>query len=57
MDASRDALSQLATKSDMVEIKASIKTELLELENRLIKWGVGLALGQTAVIAALVKLL
>ncbi len=38
--------SQLATKSD-----------LLEMENRLIKWGIGLALGQIAIIAALVKLL
>ncbi len=33
------------------------KTDLLELENRLIKWIVGIALGQIAVIAALVKLL
>ena len=38
--------SQLATKND-----------LLEMENRLIKWGIGLALGQIAIIAALVKLL
>jgi hypothetical protein len=30
---------------------------LLELENRLVKWGIGLALGQIALIAALVKLL
>ncbi len=39
-------LSNLATKSD-----------LLELENRLVKWVLGIALGQIAVIAALVKLL
>ena len=38
--------SQLATKND-----------LLEMENRVIKWGIGLALGQIAIIAALVKLL
>ena len=38
--------SQLASKSDM-----------LEMENRLIKWGIGLALGQIAIISALVKLL
>lgn len=38
--------SQLATKAD-----------LMEMENRLIKWGIGLALGQIAIIAALVKLL
>ncbi|MBI5330726.1 MAG: DUF1640 domain-containing protein [Betaproteobacteria bacterium] len=34
-----------------------LSAELLQMENRLIKWGIGLALGQTAVIAALVKLL
>lgn len=31
--------------------------DLMEMENRSIKWRVGLALGQVAVIAALVKLL
>jgi hypothetical protein len=46
-DAFAEAMdSQLATKSD-----------LLEMGNRLIKWGLGLALGQVAIIAALVKLL
>jgi hypothetical protein len=46
-DAFAEAMdSQIATKSD-----------LLEMENRLIKWGLGLALGQIAIIAALVKLL
>jgi hypothetical protein len=45
-DAFAEAMdSQLATKAD-----------LLEMENRLIKWGIGLALGQVAIIAALVKL-
>ena len=33
------------------------KTDLLELENRLVKWGIGIALGQIAVISALIKLL
>jgi len=33
------------------------KSDLFKMENRLIKWGIGLALGQIAVIAALVKLL
>ena len=33
------------------------KTDLLEVENRLIKWGVAIALGQAALIATLVKLL
>ncbi len=46
-DAFSEAMdSQLATKAD-----------LMDMENRLIKWGIGLAFGQIAVIAALVKLL
>ncbi len=46
-DAFAEAMdTQLATKSD-----------LMEMENRLIKWSIGLALGQVAIIAALVKLL
>ena len=46
-DAFSEAMdSQIATKSD-----------LLEMENRLIKWGLGLALGQVAIIAALLKML
>jgi len=34
-----------------------LDSRLLELENRLVKWGIGLALGQFAMIAALMKLL
>ena len=34
-----------------------LDARLFELENRLVKWGIGLALGQFAMIAALVKLL
>jgi hypothetical protein len=34
-----------------------LDSRLFELENRLVKWGIGLALGQFAMIAALVKLL
>lgn len=34
-----------------------LDSRLLELENRLVKWGIGLALGQFAMITALVKLL
>ena len=37
--------------------KDYLDARLLELENRLVKWGIGLALGQVALIAALVKLL
>ena len=41
---------EVATKKDLY-------TALNELELRLVKWGIALALGQAAVIAALVKLL
>ncbi len=34
-----------------------LDSRLFGLENRMVKWGIGLALGQVAVIAALVKLL
>lgn len=34
-----------------------LDSRLFELENRMVKWGIGLALGQVAVIVALVKLL
>ncbi|CAK0762772.1 conserved hypothetical protein [Gammaproteobacteria bacterium] len=37
--------------------KDYLDARLLELENRLVKWGIGLALGQVALISALVKLL
>lgn len=33
------------------------KMDLLALENKLVKWGVGVAIGQVVVIAVLVKLL
>ena len=37
--------------------KDYLDARLLELENRLVKWGIALALGQAALIATLVKLL
>lgn len=37
--------------------KDYLDARLLDLENRLVKWGIGLALGQAALIAALIKLL
>ncbi len=39
------------------EMELRLDSRFLELENKLVKWGIGLALGQIAVIAALVKLL
>ncbi|HQV88888.1 MAG TPA: hypothetical protein PK714_06800 [Nitrosomonas sp.] len=43
--------------AEAVDTQLFSKSDLMEMENRLIKWSVGLALGQVAVIAALVKLL
>jgi len=34
-----------------------LDARLYEMENRMVKWGIGLALGQFAMIAALIKLL
>ena len=45
-----ESQNNLATKDDL-------RRELLEQENRLIKWMFGVAIGQVAIIAALVKLL
>ena len=54
----------LATKSDMARLEASTKmdiarleTNMAKLEGRLIKWGVGLAIAQGALVVALIKLL
>ncbi len=46
-------LSQLATKADIAEVRR----ELVELKAELLKWMVGLLLGQAALVATLVKLL
>jgi hypothetical protein len=43
----------VATRNDINELRR----DMLEMELRLIKWGVGLALGQAAVVTTLVKLL
>lgn len=50
-------LSGFVNRADLKESENAVRRELLEVENRLIKWGVGLALGQAALITALVKLL
>ena len=39
------------------EVELRLVSRFLALENKRVKWGIGLALGQIAVIAALVKLL
>lgn len=42
--------------SEAMDTQLVSRSDLMGMENRLIKWSVGLALGQVAVIAALVKL-
>ncbi|SFE93580.1 hypothetical protein SAMN05428977_10371 [Nitrosomonas sp. Nm166] len=48
-----------AQKDAVAEGEHSVmsKSDLMETENRLIKWSVGLAVVQAAVIVALIKLL
>ena len=43
--------------SRLRELELRMDSRFLDLENRLVKWAIGLTLGQIAVIAALVKLL
>ncbi len=43
--------------SEVMDSQLVSKSDLMEMENRLIKWSVALALGQVAIISALVKLL
>lgn len=50
-------LSAFSTKGDLKELEGALKRDILEAENRLIKWGVAIALGQAALIATLIKLL
>jgi hypothetical protein len=55
-EAVADAFQEAQTDSLPVT-RDYLDSRLFELENRMVKWGIGLALGQAAVIAALVKLL
>ena len=48
---------QLATKADLTTGLAELKAELAETKAEILKWMIGLPLGQAAVIGALVKLL
>ena len=54
-------LDNLATNKSidnrLKEMELRLDSRFLELENKLIKWGIGLTLGQIVAIAALVKLL
>lgn len=48
---------QEAQEDSLPVTRDYLDAKIYEMENRLVKWGVGLALGQFAMIAALVKFL
>lgn len=48
---------EMATKADLAELRAATRADLAEQKAELLKWVIGLLLGQTAIIAALVRLL
>lgn len=59
-EALADALteqSQLATKTDLVELRMATKADLADAKTDLIKWVAGMLVAQAAVVATLVKLL
>ena len=43
--------------SEVMDSQLVSRSDLMEMENRLIKWRIALALGPVAIISALVKLL
>jgi len=49
-------LSSLATKSDLAELRAATKADLAEAKAEMIKWFVGVAFAQAAMILALLRL-
>ncbi|MGZ5007760.1 MAG: DUF1640 domain-containing protein [Methylobacter sp.] len=55
-EAVADAFQEAQSESLPVS-RDYLDSRLFELENRMVKWSIGLALGQVTVIAALVKLL
>lgn len=45
-----DELSdQLATKTDLAELDNSMQIRIVQIENRIIKWMIGLVLASTAI--------
>ena len=48
------SFNPLATKADLDTAIAGLETRLVERENRLVKWAVGLALGVAGFTAAVV---
>ena len=50
-------LEHVATREDLIELKAALTTELHKVKADLFKWAVPLLLGQAALITAFVELL
>ena len=53
-EAIRDSL---VTKADLVDTETRLRIEIRDLHTNLIRWLVPLMIGQTAIVAAMVKLL
>lgn len=49
--------TELATKKDLVEVKASLEKDIRETKVDIIKWVAGMLVAQAAIVATLVKLL
>ena len=47
----------LVTKADLVDSETRVRLEIRDLHTNLIRWLVPLMIGQTAIVAAMVKLL
>jgi hypothetical protein len=51
-----DAMTELATKADLTELRADVRADIAELKAELIKWNVGAMAVLTAIFAAIVRL-
>lgn len=50
-------LSDLATKADLRTEVANLRVEIANMKSDIIKWVIGIAFGQAALIVALIRLL
>jgi hypothetical protein len=53
--AARDS-ADVATRGDLAELKLAVKADLAELKAELLKWFVGIAFAQSALVVTLLKL-
>jgi hypothetical protein len=53
----RRAVTEANLNQRLAVVEANFKTAIAESRSELLKWMIGLLLGQTAILAALVKLL